>query len=240
MASVIEQGFDSVGIMPRARSWTDEQLVVAVAASQNLSEVCRRLGIRPGKYDVLRAHIRRLGIDASHLPRAGAGSPRTSRRFRDEDLVEAVKIERTVHGVLRRLGYSTSGGMFRYVVAHIRRLELDTSHFLGQRWARGLRRPSTKITPLDQLLVKGSTTTSGHLRKRLIAAGIKPAHCEECGLHEWRDNRLPLCLDHVNGDHTDNRLENLRILCPNCHAITETWCRRNREPAYSNRQRGGA
>jgi hypothetical protein len=217
--------------MPRARSWTDEQLVAAVAASRNLSEVCRRLGIRPGKYDVLRAHIRRLGIDASHLPRASAGSPRTSRRFRDEDLIEAVKIERTVHGVLRRLGYSTSGGMFRYVVAHIRRLELDTSHFVGQRWARGLRRPSTKITPLDQLLVKGSTTTSGNLRRRLIAAGMKPAHCEECGLTEWRDNRLPLCLDHVNGDHTDNRLENLRILCPNCHAITETWCRRNVKPA---------
>jgi hypothetical protein len=138
--AVVEHRFDDVEIMPRARSWTDEQLVAAVAASRTLKEVHIRLGITPGKYDVLRAHIRRLGIDASHLPRASAGSPRSSRRFRDEDLIEAVRSEWTVYG---------------------------------------------------------------------------------------------------NGDHTDNRLENLRILCPNCHAITDTWCGRNRA-GVAQRQRPGS
>ena len=159
------------------------------------------------------------------------GSRRVSRQWTDAELIEAVKIENTVHGVMRRLGYDTSGGMFRYVVAHMRRLELDTSHFLGQAWARGRRRPYRPVTPLEELLVKDSTATSGTIRRRLIAAGLKPAHCEECGLAEWRGARLPLCLDHINGDHIDNRLENLRILCPNCHAITDTWCGRNRKPA---------
>jgi hypothetical protein len=224
--------------MPRSRSWTDEQLAAAVAASRTLSEVCVRLGLQPGKYDILRAHIKRLGLDATHLPRAGAGSPRSSRRFSDEDLVEAVRAETSVHGVLRRLGYDTSGGMFRFVVSHIRRLDLDTSHFRGQAWARGLKRPSKRLTPLDELLVRGSTIGSSSLRVRLQTAGLLPDHCQECGLQEWRGSPLPLALDHINGDHTDNRLENLRILCPNCHALTVTWCGRSRA-GVAQRQRHG-
>jgi hypothetical protein len=71
---ISERQFDTVGIMPRARSWTDDQLAAAVAASRNLSEVCRRLGIRPSKYDVLRRHIARLALDASHIPYSGEGA----------------------------------------------------------------------------------------------------------------------------------------------------------------------
>ncbi|MDN5920015.1 MAG: HNH endonuclease, partial [Pseudonocardia sp.] len=185
-----------------------------------------RLGIRAGRYDYLRGHIRRLGLDAAHLPTATAGSPRKRLRWTDEQLTEVVRTSDTMSQVGRCLGYRPSGGIHRMLVGHVRRLGLDTSHFTGQSWSKGRSVARTTARPLEQVLVQNSTYRSGHLRRRLIAAGMKPARCEHCGLSEWRGRPLSLALDHVNGDHLDNRLENLRILCPNCHALTDTWCGR--------------
>lgn len=214
--------------MPRPRSWTDEQLAVAVAASRTLSEVHRRLGIRPGRYDAIRGHIARLGLDASHLPCASPTSARKQLGWRDEQLVEAVAHSSSTSAVCRALGYTPSGGIHRLVIGHIRRLGLDTSHFTGQAWAKGKNLTGRRVLPLDAILVEKSTyRANGRLRQRLIAAGLKPPNCERCGLMTWLGSPLPLALDHVNGIHTDNRLENLRILCPNCHALTDTWCGRN-------------
>jgi hypothetical protein len=81
----------------------------------------------------------------------------------------------------------------------------------------------SSLIPLDQLLVKSRRTSRGHLKARLIAAGLKKNECEECGLTEWRGAPIGLQLHHRNGDKTDNRLPNLQILCPNCHAQTDTW-----------------
>lgn len=231
--------------MPRAREWTDQQLADAVAVSASLHEVCLRLGVRAGggTYGSLRSHIRRLGIDASHLPVVVAGRPRPIRSWTDADLITAVRESESLAAVMRRLGYTPSGGMHRYMRAQIRRLGLNTDHFRGQGWAKGRKRPGTgfRSVPLTDVLVADSFyVNNSRLRRRLVEEGLKSARCEICGLDEWRGESLPLALDHVNGDHCDNRLENLRILCPNCHALTDTWCGRNRRAGVLQRQRDHA
>lgn len=142
----------------------------------------------------------------------------------------------TVSDVARRSGYQPNGGVHRLLVGHIRRPDLGTSHFDGQAWARDRDFKGRGAIPLDRILVTNSTYRNvPKLRKRLIAAGLKPDRYEECGLREWRGRPLPLALDHINDDHTDNRLENLRILCPNCHALTDTWCARGRRSPTGRR-----
>ena len=212
--------------------------MAAVAASRTLKEVHERLGLKPGNYHVMRAHIQRVGIDAAHLPGSdvGAGAaPR--RRWTTTDLENAVRDSDSISEVSRRLGYTPNGGVHRMIVAHIRKLGLDRSHFSGIAWAKGQKRRDLSL-PLAEVLVEGSTYGSSRLRERLVAEGLLLPECAGCGLTEWRGERLPLHLDHINGDHTDNRLENLRILCPNCHSITKTWCNRRgrRSPTWQQAQ----
>jgi DNA-binding CsgD family transcriptional regulator len=92
---------------------------------------------------------------------------------------------------------------------------------------RGVITPRPARLPLEQLLVAGPRRNRNHLKRRLFDAGLKTPRCESCGLDEWSGRPIPLALHHVNGDRHDNRLENLQILCANCHSLTDTWAGRN-------------
>ena len=93
---------------------------------------------------------------------------------------------------------------------------------------RGVISPRPRLEPIDTVLSPGRRRTRHHVKLRLLDAGLKAARCEECGLSEWRGKALSLELHHVNGDGLDNRLENLVLLCPNCHSQTDTWGGRNK------------
>lgn len=88
---------------------------------------------------------------------------------------------------------------------------------------RGAITTRPQAMPIADLLVAGPRRNRCHVKTRLLRSGLKEPRCEVCGLTEWRRQELPLELHHVNGDGRDNRLENLQLLCPNCHSLTENW-----------------
>jgi len=93
---------------------------------------------------------------------------------------------------------------------------------------RGVIIPRPRLEPIENVLSRGRKRTRHHVKLRLLGAGLKEERCEWCGLSEWRGRPLAFELHHINGDGLDNRLENLLLLCPNCHSQTDTWGGRNK------------
>jgi hypothetical protein len=151
------------------------------------------------------------------------------RSYTDEQLIEAVKNSKSYREMGRALGLK--GRSFRAVKHHIQRLGLDTAHFIGQSHSRGIPRTSKTSLPLEMILVENSTYfRSDALKARLFKEGKLDEECIGCGLGpEWQGKSLTLQLDHINGVSNDNRIENLQILCPNCHTQTSTYAGRNQQ-----------
>lgn len=127
-------------------------------------------------------------------------------------------------GVLRHLGLKQSGGNHSHIKRMMTQLDVNTNHFTGKGWNKGGADP--KRLTSSQVLVydrnKGRRENVERLRRALLELG--QLHRCGCGLsHEWNGKQLVLQIDHINGDWLDNRAENLRFLCPNCHSQTETF-----------------
>ena len=152
------------------------------------------------------------------------------RRYSDRDIIEAVRSSFSVARVLQILGLSPTGANYKSMQAHFARLALDISHFIGQAHLRGKHHSWTPTRPLSEILVAHSDYTwTTTLKRRLLKEGLLVNRCYECALPpEWRGKRLVMVLDHRNGDRADNRLENLRLLCPNCNSQQETFAGKNR------------
>ncbi|MGW1875885.1 HNH endonuclease [Streptomyces sp. NPDC001975] len=170
----------------------------------------------------LRKRFARFGIGISHF-RDSSRQPHPEADELRAAVAESVSIAGTLR-VLRRPDTGTQRALLRRWIAEE---GLATAHFLGQAHSRGKSRPDKTERPED-ILVKhnGSRRTrTALLRRALRDAGV-PEVCAECGVgSEWLGKPMTLEVDHISGDWSDDRRENLRLLCPNCHAVTATWCR---------------
>ena len=153
------------------------------------------------------------------------------RKWTDEQLIQAIQENQSIAGVITQLGLKPAGGNYATINNKIKELQLDTSHFTGQGWNLGLKFKPNKPKPLEEILVKDSNYQSYKLSKRLINEGLKENKCECCGITTWMDKPIKLELHHVNGNHSDNRIENLQMLCPNCHSYTDNYRGKNIQSA---------
>ena len=145
------------------------------------------------------------------------------RKWSIQDLIVAVKNSTSIRSVIIKLRLKPAGGNYEQVKKYIKENTLNTKHFKGKGWNKGLRFKAQPIRSLEKILVSDSDFQSFKLKNRLFKAKIKFPKCEECGWAKKSvDGRIPIELDHINGNRHDNRLENLRILCPNCHSLKPT------------------
>lgn len=148
-----------------------------------------------------------------------------------EDYEAAARSSFSIAGMCRFLGVKPSGGNYKLMHNAIEQYGIDISHFRGQGWNTNFNFRPNRPKDLQDILVKGSSFQSYKLKLRLFRENLKEKKCECCGRTEWMGQEIPLEVHHVNGDNKDNRLENLSILCPNCHALTDSYRGKNNKSA---------
>ncbi|MET7985423.1 HNH endonuclease [Streptomyces sp. NPDC005281] len=202
--------------------FTSEELRTAAATAASVRGVARALGVPDDSRS--RATLSRMpavhGVEIGHFSYRRTPIP-------EDRLRSAVRGSTSYADVMRDLGMDVNDTNHRRVRRAASRLRIDTSHFKRRAWGRPERPPSspTAHRVLVVLPDQAGRTNRTRLHRAMSEVGV-PYACTGCGnTGEWLGRPITLQIDHVNGDWRDNRRENLRYLCPNCHSLTETWCR---------------
>lgn len=156
-------------------------------------------------------------------------------KYTIDELKDAVNKNLSIAGVCRTLNIRPIGGNYKTLKGLFKENNIDTSHFTGQRWNKGIKTGSSSRLKLEDILVENSTYCNNvKLKERLIESGLKKYVCECCNNSEWLGKPISLEIHHINGINTDNRLQNIQLLCPNCHSQTDHYRGRNKRSSKND------
>lgn len=145
---------------------------------------------------------------------------RSYKQYTDEDIIFHAAAVYSIAGLLQKLNLKVAGGNYCNIKRKLHNLNVDTSHWTGKAWCKD-----------KKLKDWANYTQAASIKPHLI--GLRSHKCELCQLTTWQNQPIPLELHHVDGDRTNNTLENYQLVCPNCHAMTDNWRGRNAKSAVS-------
>lgn len=159
--------------------------------------------------------------------------------YQKDKLEQIVSESYSFAEALRKIGLRDVGSNFKTIKKYVEEYNIDTSHFRGQTWNKGMGNTDyAAYNKLEDILKENTNFKSDTLKYRLVKEGLKQWKCEKCGNEGvWEGKELVLELHHINGNHYDNRLENLQILCPNCHSQTDNFRNKNSTKAVKPKKR---